>query len=439
MTNYTKIALTAAGVAATLACTGSAHAQSDDALLNKLVQKGILTDAEAKDLSKENDKEFAKSFSSNLGLPEWVSSFKLNGDFRGRMDYMGSDNAASMDRFRLRYRVRAGVTAKLKDDFEIGLTLGSSDAGGNPLSNNTTLENNGTKKPIWVDKAYAKWTPVHDGDWMASATIGKMGNPFQTSPMVFDPDYTPEGGAVQAAYKLNDKNSLNFNGGAFVLDESGTTSRDPYLFGGQLLWDSKWSSKVESSLGIAMYGISSRSTLTTASLPADNNAGNSRDGVTGALLHNYNPYVISGSVTYKAEHVPLFKGACPIKLAGEFMENPGAPTDNQGYWAGITLGKAAKRGTWDLSYRYQELQADAWFEELVDDDNVGYYQTAQVGGKGGLAGGTNVKGHLVKLNYALTDALTFTFTGYFNDLIHENPAGSKSGGTHLMADLMWKF
>jgi hypothetical protein len=419
MTKYTKLALTAAGVAASVACANRAMAQSDDALLNKLVQKGILTEAEAKDLSKENDKAFSRNLSSNLGLPGWVSSFKLNGDFRGRLDYLGSDNSAFTDRYRLRYRVRAGITAKLQDDFEVGLTLGSGDSGGNALSNNTTLENNGTKKPIWVDKAYAKWTPIHDGEWTLGTTIGKMGNPFQLSAMVFDPDYTPEGGALQVGYKINDQHALQFNTAGFVVDELGASSHDPYLLGAQALWNARWSSKVDSSVGIAAFGLGNR---------AGNDAALA-NGNTGNTQNNFNPYVLSGSVTYKLDHFPLFPGECPIKLAGEYMDNPAVSSNGEGYSIGATLGKAAKRGTWDLSYRYQRLEADAWYEGFVDDDNVAY--------NGGMVHGTNIKGHLVKLNYALTDALTFTFTGYFNDLINAGPANN--GGTHIMADLMWKF
>lgn len=419
MTKYTKLALTAAGVAASVTCANQAMAQSDDALLNKLVQKGILTEAEAKDLSKENDKEFSKNLSSNLGLPEWVSSFKLNGDFRGRLDYLGSDNSAFTDRYRLRYRVRAGFTAKLKDDFEVGLTLGSGDSSGNALSNNTTLENNGSKKPIWIDKAYAKWTPIHDGEWTLGTTIGKMGNPFQLSAMVFDPDYTPEGGALQVGYKINDQHSLQFNAAGFVVDELGGSSHDPYMLGAQALWNARWSSKVDSSVGIAAFGLGNR---------AGNDAALS-NGNTGNTQNNFNPYVLSGSVTYKLDHFPLFPGECPIKLAGEYMDNPAVSSNGEGYSIGATLGKAAKRGTWDLSYRYQRLEADAWYEGFVDDDNVAY--------DGGMIHGTNIKGHLVKLNYAVTDALTFTFTGYFNDLINAGPANN--GGTHIMADLMWKF
>ena len=40
--------------------------------------------------------------------------------------------------------------------------------------------------------------------------------------------------------------------------------------------------------------------------------------------------------------------------------------------------------------------------------------------KNGWVGGTNIKGHLIKFNYSLTDALTFTFTAYINELINPN-------------------
>lgn len=424
-------------VAASLAGVANLQAQSSDALLNKLVQKGILTEAEAKDLRQESDKESAKTTSSNLGLPDWVNSLKLSGDFRGRLDYMGSDNSLVTDRYRFRYRVRAGLTAKLVDDFEINLTLGSSDDKGNALSNNATLENNGTKKPIYIDKVYAKWTPLHDGEWTVSSTIGKMALPFQATPMEFDPDYTPEGAAFQVGYKISDQHNLQFNSAAFVLDELSASSHDPYLLGGQALWNAKWPPKLESSLGIAIFGIGNNSGLSTANVP-NNNAGNTRDAA-GNLVYHYNPYVLSGNLTYKFDSFPLYKGAFPVSLGGDYMNNPAADNNNQAYWAGMTFGKAGKRGNWDLSYRYQRLEADAWYEELVDDDNAGFYQTAQTGGKSGLTGGTNIKGHLVKLNYSITDALTFTVTGYFNDLINESPDHSKSGGTHIMADLMWKF
>jgi hypothetical protein len=98
-----------------------------------------------------------------------------------------------------------------------------------------------------------------------------------------------------------------------------------------------------------------------------------------------------------------------------------------------------------LTYRYEYLEADAWYDQMVDDDNQVFYSNASFGGGTGFVSGTNFKGHLVKLNYSLTDALTLSFGCYINELIapNLNVAGGltnpKSGSIHAMADMMWKF
>ena len=475
----TTIALFA-GATALMAITPQLQAQTSvDALLNKLEQKGVLTVDEAKDLKAENQQDsaadFNKAVNSKFQMPDWVTSYKLYGDFRGRLDDELTDSPGNttsglsgQDRIRLRYRLRVGLNVNLKDNLQVGFRLGSGDSGGNALSNNTTLENNGTKKPVWLDTAFGKWTPLNDGIWMLAATIGKMDQPFQTSPMVFDPDYTPEGAALQGSYKINDYHSIGLNSAAFVLDESTGSARDPFMYGGQVLWNANWSSRVSSSLGFAAYDIGNKNGLglptggTTgiAANPANynaggvanNNQGNSR-AANGNLLYFYNPIVAGASVTYTLDSFPLYNGKFPIKPAGEYMYNPAAPSNNQGYWAGVMLGKSGKKGTWDVSYRYQYLEADAWYDELVDDDNVAFNANGGASAvppsyptqpKTGWVGGTNIKGHLVKLNYSLTDSLTFSFTAYINELIHPNQnvgvAGEpKNNAMHVMADLMWKF
>src|SRR5436309_5772603 len=103
----------------------SLHAQSADALIDKLVQKGILTVKEANELRQETDKNFTEAYSAKTGLPEWVTSLKFNGDFRGRFEENNAENLAYHTRDRYRYRVRLGVTASLVDDFEVGLRLAS--------------------------------------------------------------------------------------------------------------------------------------------------------------------------------------------------------------------------------------------------------------------------------------------------------------------------
>jgi hypothetical protein len=467
-----------AGATALMALTPQLPAQTSvDALLNKLEQKGILTVDEAKQLKAENQQDSAadlnKAINAKFQMPDWVTSYKLYGDLRGRFDELSTDNPgtatlSSQDRIRLRYRLRVGLLISMKDDLQVGFRLGSDDSGGNALSNNSTMENNGTKKPVWVDAAYGKWTPINDGVWMLAATLGKMDQPFQVSPMEFDPDYTPEGAALQGSYKINDHHSLAINSAAFVLDEVTGSARDPLLCGGQVIWNANWTSQIAGSVGFAAYNIVNKDGLGlptggATGIPANpanynpggvanNNQGNTRDS-NGNLLYWYNPIVASASITYTLDSFPLYKGKFPIKPAGEYMYNPGAPANNEGYWVGVMFGKSGKKGAWDVSYRYQHLEADAWYDELVDDDNVAFYANGGASAtppsypiqpKTSWVGGTNIKGHLVKLNYSLADSLTFSFTAYLNELINPNQnigaAGEpKSNALHLMADLMWKF
>jgi hypothetical protein len=439
-----KTKWTTAGALASVVFCANTVAQSSDPLLDKLVQKGILTTEEAKDLREEAKGDFDKNYRKETAMPDWVNSFKFGGDFRGRFENFDSENPAFTGRTRYRYRLRAGLTATLKDDFEIGFRLTSADAvggfGGNPVSNNTTFQDNGSKKFVFIDAAYAKWTPLHNGTWTASATIGKMDNPFDISNMVFDNDYQPEGGAFQAAYNLNDAHALKFNSAIFVLDELNQglgASHDPYLLGAQLLWNAKWNKKLESSIGISAFTLGNKLNLGNAAVP-DVTGGNTRDGL-GNLVDNYNPVVGSASFTYKLDSFPIYNGAFPIKLSGEYIENPAVGSQNKGYRAGVQFGKAGKKGQWQIAYRYQRLDADAWYEELVDDDNGAFYQVAPAGGATGFRGGTNVKGHQVQAAYSLYDSLNLTVTYYRNQLINPVPAGSESSSSHLMVDLNWKF
>jgi hypothetical protein len=297
-------------------------------------------------------------------------------------------------------------------------------------------------------------------------TIGKMNEPYRTTWMVFDPDYTPEGAAAQLSYQFNDHQSLGLTSGAFVLDNAVTNGSAPYYIGEQAIWDASWTPKVDTSLGVAYFAIFNKSDLSAFNSDiAYNNAGNTRDltsptifnGPSGNLVYNYTPVVASGSITYKLDTFPFYTGVFPITARGEFMHNPEAPRLNEGWWAGVTLGKSGTRHTWDISYRYEYLEADAWYDQLVDDDNVAFYP-AQVPGtsvsypynyndneytlgntKGTIAGGTNVKGHMMKFDYSFTDSLTFSLTAYLNSLIIPVPSVYQSSAVHVMGDMQWKF
>jgi hypothetical protein len=457
---------------ATGAMAMSSQAQSTDPLLKKLVEKHILTTEEAAALQKETDSEYKKEFDSafktKTGMPEWITNYKLYGDFRGRFEEQNAQDPLYHARDRYRYRLRVGLTLTMLDSFDVGFRFGS----GNPLTNpggtlvggqsitaSQDFNSLESAKFLWIDTAYARWNAIKNNDWTVSATIGKMDNPFQLSNMIYDYDITPEGAALQVVHNFNDHHALKAIGGFFVLDEfnqgapsgistgpgsAGATikpSHDPYIYGGQLLFESKWTPQIDSSIGVAAFNIVNKDGLSSQVQPFYN-SGNSRNAL-GFLRYNFNPIIGTASATYNLASFPGYKGKFPIKVSGEFLENPGAPSHNKGFRAGVTFGKAGKKNTWELNYRYQRLEADAWFDAMVDEDNGAWFapgnpQMAGTGKGSGWFGGTNVKGHQAIATYSFTDFMNFTFIYYNNELLLNAP-GHPSHASHFMADLNFKF
>ena len=452
------------------ACIGTVHGQSSDALLNKLVQKGIFTAQEAAELKKEAEADFDKEYRKETGLPDWVTSLKIYGDLRARYEFFHTDNNTpgaaepNKDRTVFRYRLRTGMTATLKDNFEMGFRIASGEPtgafGGNPISSNQTLQDNGSKKFLWIDLAYGKWTPVNTGPWRVSGTIGKMENPF-VADMAFDADYTPEGAAIQTAYAINDSHSLKLNGAVFVLDEinqGSQASHDPMLFGVQLRHDGKWTPELTTSIGLGWYVLKDAQNLGNSAVP-NVQVGNTRYAASvpgsvtklaGSLVNDYYPVVADAAVTYTLKSFPAYPGRFPIRMAGEYMENPGADTRNNAYWAGVAFGKVGKKGTWELSYRFKRLEADAQYEEFVDSDFSAYYErtpggsAAASGPAPGIRAGTGIQGHIFRIGYAPSDAFQLGATYLLSELIDPPLVGtplrkSESGSHRLQIDATWKF
>lgn len=450
LTKKNHSAVLFAGAAALVAFTTQGHAQSSDALIDKLVDKGILTANEAKDLRDEADKNFNTALQAKTGMPDWVTGYKISGDVRGRLENFSSPNSAFAERNRLRYRLRAGMVISMTDNFEAGFRLTSDDTAsgganneGDPISGNTTLQNNGSKKLSFIDQAYGKWTPF-TGQFSGGFTVGKMENPFVLSDLTMDQDYTPEGVAAQFAYQVNNVHSIKLNAGGFVLDEIGANEKDPWLAGIQARWDATWNLKWSSSVGATFLPMISRSSLPNAAVP-NQQRGNTRLGATGDLAYDYSPVIVDASVTYVLDSAPYYVGAFPVKLGAEFVQNPGAPdsVDNQAWSAGITFGKSGKRRTWEVSYTYKWLGADSCWEELTDSDFGAFYgaanSPANSGSGVGYGSGTNTKGHVVKLAYSLSDSFTLSLKWFGTELINAFPASSDSEMNRLQVDAVWKF
>jgi hypothetical protein len=432
--------------------TVNAYSQSADALINKLVEKGILTQGEAQSLKAEATNDFNKAYSAKSGLAPWVNSLKFGGDFRGRYDGIYQDDSntgagsATEDRQRFRYRLRYGLTAGLADHFEVGLRLGSGEIGsaapslgGSPFSANTTFNNDASRKFIFVDLAYAKWKPK---DWF-SAELGKMNNAFWFTDMVMDPDYNPEGAQEKFILAVNDRHKINFTAGQYVIFENfnATTNnenfsanntviapnRDVYIFMGQVDWTAKWSDHWSSRLGVAAYGFLNQQDVSPALETFLNQNGTS---AAGSNAPNFNPIVARGELTYLFDCAPLFQGPFPITIGAEYANNPGASSFGSGseaYNIGFALGDAKKKHNWQLTYNYKHIGTAAVWHGLNDDD-------FGVNAKGG----TGLAGHQVIASYHLFEPMFMNFRFMQTEQI-DTPPGVSSSQTRVFFDLLWAF
>jgi len=444
----------------------SAHAQTADALLNKLVSKGILTPDEAKALSKETTTvtttttTTVKAEPNRWSLAGWLQNIKLSGDFRGRYDGIfenGNNYAptsptdptnvnADQDRNRFRYRLRLGLTTTLTDHFEVGLRLASGDIGtvaaagpggganvnaaspngGSPFSANTTLNNDASRKFIFVDLAYAKWTPAK----YFQAEIGKMNNAFWYTDMVFDPDYNPEGGQEKFNFDINDKQRVSFTSGQYVIQENfaGTgngNNNDVYLFVNQLDWTGKWLPQLTTRFGGSIYNFKNQRDISAALETFINQNGTS---AAGPGAPNFNPIIGRGEITWTLDSFPAFKGGFPITAGGEYANNPGAGSHvNEAYNLGVILGSAKDKGNWQIAYNYKNIETAAVWHGLNDDD-FGF----------NARGGTAVRGHQVIASYHPVNPLTVNVRYMRTEQI-DNPPGTQAKQDRLFFDLVWAF
>ena len=400
------------------------------------------------------EKSAAKLPDSNsiFKTPGWLTSVRLVNDLRLRYDQTFAPDSDFVSRWRIRPRLRLGAIATLKDDFEIGLRLVSApsvgkDSGGDPLSTNQTFEDNASRKPVGIDWAFARWTPIHTSKWAGSFALGKLENPPNFSENVFDVDYTPEGLATQFSYKAGTNHTATAYFGQFVLDEQQFSGKDPFLFVEQLRLDSKWGEHLQSVFTLSGLSIANPETLTTASVP-DSNHGNTRNAA-GVLRNEYQLLIADGSLSWNLAHFPLYNGPFPIRLSGEFINNFGAKRDNVGYSFGPSFGRISQtgnnqKGNWEISYRYQELQADANYEELTASDIGAFYRSRPVGEPYGsfrptFLNGLNLRGHAFRVAYAPFDSLVLDARVWLNEPIRVAKSSDKTEGLRLLFDLVWKF
>ena len=487
---YLKLAT---AVAAILATSGVSHAAESAALVDALLKKGILSTKEAEDIRADMSK--SEGSGDKIKLSNSITELKLYGDLRVRYQYDNKDaqvdpiaplgesgrSPSGGQRSRVRFRLRLDAEVKLGESFFGGVELQTN---ASSKSGNQTFENGFDDYGIYISKAYLGWKPA---DW-STITLGKAGNPFYTTDLVWDPDINPNGAFETVAFhKLFAPHAdagmskdgktaapapalpweLTLVAGQMVFDDNleggGTdnatrdndSTTDAWLFETQLVGSYKFGNGIKVTLAPAWmtYVNGSVSGLTSPNAFQDNAR------VSGAT-RNLNIVLAPGDVSFKIGNLKakvLWDFAWNIEgrkraediyhLVALHTKGPGQQPDpndftklhnNQDDYAflvGFQLGENKKKGDWSVLANYRQTGIASLDPNLVDDDFA--------------LGELNSRGFRINAAYNFTDFCV----GGVNYLTSWGLRGNLAGGEAtsgnaiadgnsvqvLMLDLMIKF
>lgn len=362
-----------------------------------------------------------KQFSLLPDNMKWIENVEISGDLRYRHETINRENNtgrwnAGDNKNRIRARLK--LDANINDDWSAIFRIASGSA--DPVSTNQTLDNAFSSKAIWLDLAYFDW---HPSAWPAINVYGgKMVNPFFKAggnQLIWDDDLTPEGIAASYKKSLSENTDLYVNGGGFWVDQSSSTGNIS-LWGAQGYLKHTFENKNYLTGGMSYYNYGSlegKPSLLTQWSSGTSSLGNSVEPGTNNYLSDYDIVEAFGEYGFNYNKLP-------IAVYGSYVKNIAASTsEDTGWLIGFCVNKAKAPGSWEFSYDYRSLDADAVLGQFSDSDFAG--------------GGTDAKGHRFGLKYQVAKNLQAGLTYFLN----ETSANSFDSDDYrrLQADLMLKF
>ncbi len=483
-------------LAAAIAALGAASAPASadmETLLEKLHDKGVLSDDDyqemrtearaerrnqaLKDAKEEEKKAQPAPDSARFKMSEALKSVELFGDLRlryeDRIARAASDTATSESRERFRYAFRVGLRGDVGDSFFYGLRLDTGQYGrsawvtmADDNRNNTSKSSQAAKfsDGVNVGLAFIGWKPA---DWV-QVIVGRQANPLFTSSLVWDPDITPEGLSEKFAYKLNDNATLFATAGQFLYSQVGNrtgawnnavmqspslgfgSAQSSMLFayeaGGQYKFAEETAAKA--AINYYRYRLTADDTFFTTNFQG---LGGASDlgiknlqvveipvefrfpvaSLSGAVFGEY-AWNIDGNRRASFSAYPTQTGENKAWMLGLSLASSGVP---QGLQQGPTLGSSAKKGTWEVRTYYQRIQQFALDQNMIDSD---FFERTNMEGYFIAGAYSPVNGIITTLRYGngkrLNDSMS---TGGFND--DSSAVGTINKYQLLQADLTLRF
>ena len=399
-----------------------------------------------------SEAEFNQRLSDSTGgASKWLKDLKFSGDLRLRYEafHLTGNTAATgsePDRNRFRIRLRYGFEKTFNPEMKVGFSMATGEkvtangVNNDPISTNATMTNDFNFKNIWVEKAYATYTPewakIGNADGLSVSgleiTGGKFTNPFErgSTDMIWDRDLKPEGVYEKIDGRLLKTDNLDLKmygvAGQFLLQETGSTvttggasasGKDAYLWAYQVglnpvFYVPGMERPVDALSALSIYSYQGYATNNNFYIAAAGSQAN------GNPIYNGNAADLAAknfNILSLYQEINFYPYGVPVKPFAEFTRNmsnqsgllTGTSTNyamqgGEDAWSlGLQLGKLQKKGDWQASYAYKYIGANSVPGAFNDSDFGGYNY-----------GGTNKAGSVIKLGYNLTDYLTLNGACY---------------------------
>jgi len=377
----------------------------DDLLLQKLVNKGIISQEEAGEIKDQQS--------------IWIDKLKPSGDFRFRFQ---DDNPIGYgtNRDRVRIRLRGRIEPKITEDIKVGVGLATGFNNNNidnltdkdiARSTNQTLGDGFSKKSISLELGYAEYTPV---SWFG-LVVGKFKNPiWEPGDLIWDTDINPEGVALKFKSKLDTNFELFGTTDVFSLEEKGNDP-DIIMYTAQAGFNHNATEKFSYKVGFSYYGFSDLKGKRLDGSTLSNSINNDQEAL---LLYNYNNIIGAAEFLFKNP----FNTELPLlSIFIEYVTNANNKVhgnNKNGYMIGTLFGseKLKKLSDWQIKYNYALLEKDSILDILPDSDRY--------------SGKTNMRAHELAFNYALGSSNWIGLDFYYGEQLK----GPKLPATVLQLD-----
>lgn len=354
------------------------YAGEIDILLDKLVEKGVLTPGEAQQIGTETKEQVKKEIAQGKysSLPAWVQNTKIKGDIRLRYQYKHeyTPTTYAKDAQVGRIRLRLGLESKINEKLMAGIGI-ATNSNGDPRSTNITFGDTAdggysSKMGIRLDYAYAKYSPF---SWM-NLVGGKMllnDALWEPTDLVWDTDITPEGGILQLNKTLGPNATFFLFGGPLIQTADTSTNADSmvaYLIQPGLTYKFNDTFSLKSAFLYQDFSNAKNSDYPTASWYKSSNTKNGTKWKYG--FRTISPQL---ELTVADPFRPVGLNVENLKVFGEYVNNLAAPAKNTGFALGFQLGNAKieKWGDWQFRYIYGMLEKDSVIDVTPDSDRYG--------------------------------------------------------------------